>query len=46
VTLNQIKVVVDTSVFIAALLSKNLNSNPNQVLNAWRNGKFTLVTSP
>lgn len=45
-TLKQIKVVVDTSVFIAALLSKNPDSNPNQVLNAWRNGKFTLVTSP
>jgi putative PIN family toxin of toxin-antitoxin system len=40
------KVVIDTSVFIAALLSKSQTSTPNQVLQAWRQGKFTLVMAP
>ncbi len=40
------KVILDTSVFVAALLSKNSQSSPPQVLDAWRNSKFTLVMSP
>jgi len=40
------KVVIDTSIFIAALLSKSQISTPNQVLQAWRQGKFTLVMAP
>ena len=40
------KVILDTSVFIAALLSNNAQSSPSQVLDAWRNSKFTLVMSP
>ena len=41
-----IKVVLDTSVFIAALLSKNQTSAPVQIIHAWREGKFTLVMAP
>lgn len=40
------KVILDTSVFVAALLSKNHQSSPPQVLDAWRNSKFTLIMSP
>lgn len=41
-----IKVVIDTSVFVAALLSKSQTSAPVQVLNSWREGRFTLVMAP
>lgn len=41
-----IKVVIDTSVFIAALLSQSSSSASIQVLNKWREQRFTLVMSP
>ncbi len=41
-----IKVVIDTSVFIAALLSKNKTNAPTKIINAWRNQKFTLIMAP
>lgn len=41
-----IKVVIDTSVFIAALLSKSQTSASVQVLNHWRKQRFTLVMAP
>lgn len=40
------KVVLDTSVFVSALLSKNKNSSPAEILRKWREGYFTLVMSP
>lgn len=40
------KVVVDTSVFVSALLSKDRTSGPAQVIYNWRRGRFTLVMSP
>lgn len=39
-------VILDTSVFISALLSKNPNSAPCQIIIFWREGKFNLVISP
>ena len=41
-----IKVIIDSSVFIAALLSKNQTSAPAQIINAWREQKFTLIMAP
>ena len=41
-----IKVVLDTSVFIAALLSKSQTSAPLLVINSWREQHFTLVMAP
>ena len=41
-----IKAVVDMSVFIAGLLTKNKASSSAQVLSLWKAGKFTLVISP
>lgn len=41
-----IKVVIDTSVFVAALLSKNQSSAPVQIISGWRNRKFTLIMAP
>ena len=41
-----IKVVIDTSVFIAALLSQNQTNAPAQIINSWRERKFTLITAP
>ncbi len=41
-----IKVVLDTSVFIAALLSKRRNSTPVLLLDKWRDRCFTLVMAP
>lgn len=41
-----IKVVLDTSVFIAALFSKSRTSAPVLVLNSWRKQCFTLVMAP
>lgn len=40
------KVVKDTSVFIAAFLSKSQTSASVQVLNGWREQQFTLVMAP
>jgi len=40
------KVVLDTSVFIAALLSKSRNSTPVLVLDKWRDRCFTLIMAP
>ena len=37
-----LKVVIDTSVFVSALLSKSQISSPYLVLQAWQQGKFTL----
>lgn len=39
-------VILDTSVFISAFLSKNRNSTPCQIIQYWKNGKFKLVMSP
>lgn len=39
-------VILDTSVFISAFLSKNRNSSPCQIIRYWREGKFKLVISP
>jgi len=41
-----LKVVVDTSVFIAALLRPTSNSSPRQILRLWREGRFSLVMAP
>ena len=41
-----LKVVVDTSVFVAALLTKDKTAGPAQVLSKWQQGQFTLVMSP
>lgn len=40
------KVMVDTSVFIAGLLTKNPNSGSATVISMWRAQAFTLVVSP
>ncbi|HEY9704079.1 MAG TPA: putative toxin-antitoxin system toxin component, PIN family [Allocoleopsis sp.] len=39
-------VVLDTSVFISAFLSKNRKSAPGQIIKYWKQGKFKLVMSP
>lgn len=41
-----LKVVVDTSVFVAGILSRNPNSSSFQILEAWKRQAFTLVISP
>jgi len=41
-----LKVVIDTSVFIAALLRPTSNSSLRQILRLWREGRFILVTAP
>lgn len=41
-----IRVVIDTSVFIAALLSQSQASAPIQVINSWREQRFILVMAP
>ena len=41
-----IKVVLDTSVFVSALLSRNPETAPNQILEHWQEGAFSLVVSP
>jgi uncharacterized protein len=38
--------ILDTSVFISALLSKNPNSAPCKIIRYWRENKFKLVISP
>ncbi|MGI0482703.1 putative toxin-antitoxin system toxin component, PIN family [Geminocystis sp. CENA526] len=39
-------VILDTSVFLSALLTKNPNSASCQILRYWRQGRFKLVISP
>ena len=39
-------VILDTSVFLSALLSKNPNSAPCQIIRYWREDRFKLVISP
>ena len=39
-------VILDTSVFVSALLSKNPNSAPCKIIIYWREGRFNLVISP
>ena len=41
-----IKAILDTSVFVAALLSKSQSSASVQVLKKWSEGYFTLIMSP
>ncbi|MGB5594935.1 MAG: putative toxin-antitoxin system toxin component, PIN family [Crocosphaera sp.] len=41
-----LKVVLDTSVFVSAILSKNRETSPSIILNQWQEGNFTLVISP
>ena len=41
-----LKVVIDTSVFVAGLLTKDKSSGSFQVLSNWRQSRFTLVMSP
>lgn len=41
-----LKVVIDTSVFVSALLSKSQLGSPYLVLQAWQQGKFTLIMAP
>lgn len=44
--LDKPKVVLDTSVFASAFLSKNIFSAPNQIINRWKNGDFILIITP
>lgn len=39
-------VVIDTSVFVAGMLSKDKLSLPSQITDLWRAGAFTLVMTP
>jgi predicted nucleic acid-binding protein len=39
-------VILDTSVFLSALLSKNPNIAPCRIIRYWREGRFKLVISP
>ena len=41
-----VKVVIDTSVFLAGLLTQNEESGSFQVLNDWIDDRFVLVMSP
>jgi len=41
-----IKVVLDTSVFVSALLTRNPNTAPSRILKHWQEGVFALVISP
>jgi putative PIN family toxin of toxin-antitoxin system len=43
---SMLKVVLDSSVFTAAILSKNAESAPNKILQKWQQGDFSLVISP
>ena len=40
------KAVIDTSVFIAALLTRDRFSSPSLILQLWRDSKFKLVMAP
>jgi putative PIN family toxin of toxin-antitoxin system len=39
-------VVLDTSVFISAYLSKNFATAPNRILTRWQRGDFLLIMTP
>lgn len=39
-------VILDTSVFISALLNSNLKSSPNLIISFWLERKFILVLTP
>ena len=41
-----LKVVLDTSVFVSSLLSKNPYASPAQILKKWQEKHFTLIMSP
>ena len=41
-----ITVILDTSVFTSAILSKNPETAPNKILQKWQQGAFCLVISP
>jgi putative PIN family toxin of toxin-antitoxin system len=41
-----IKVILDTSVFVSAILSKNPDTAPNRILQKWQMEDFCLVISP
>lgn len=41
-----LKVIVDTSVFVAGLLSRSPESSSFQILEGWKRRAFTLVISP
>jgi putative PIN family toxin of toxin-antitoxin system len=40
------KVVLDTSIFISAYLSKNEQKSPNKILTLWQQGDFILILTP
>lgn len=44
--MRKLKVVIDTSVFVAGMLTKNKMSNPAQIIDLWKEGAFTLVMAP
>ena len=41
-----LKVVLDTSVFVSAILSKSDNAAPRQILNLWYGGELALIMTP
>lgn len=41
-----LKVVLDTSVFVSAILSKNRETSPSIILDKWQQGSFSLVIYP
>ncbi|MBE9158476.1 putative toxin-antitoxin system toxin component, PIN family [Nodosilinea sp. LEGE 06152] len=41
-----LKVIIDTSVFVAGILSRSFESSSFQLLEIWKKGGFTLVISP
>lgn len=40
------QVVLDTSIFISAYLSKNEQKAPNKILTLWQQGDFILIVTP
>lgn len=44
--MRKLKVVIDTSVFVAGMLTRNRSSNPAQIIELWKQGAFTLVMAP
>ncbi|MGK7930768.1 MAG: putative toxin-antitoxin system toxin component, PIN family [Microcystaceae cyanobacterium] len=41
-----LKVILDTSVFVSVILSKNPDAAPSRILQRWQRGDFCLVISP
>lgn len=41
-----LKVIIDTSVFVSAYITKSETHSPKKVLQEWKNGTFTLALSP